>query len=156
MHTNFRVLLAIHHQRRGHFDVRAVEVLQFLFPVVVFEREEQRPQHCWVVELGAEYMATSLGLTRGPGLAFSTRPPPGPNRIFAPAAIALEKRAGHFAFFRVELAVAVLVILLDNLALLAHRRTAFAERRRSERRLGKEHRDDDNESGGGGCVSMPH
>ena len=50
MDADVRVLLAVHDQRGGHFDVGVVEVGELGFPVLVLELEEDGAQDVGVVE----------------------------------------------------------------------------------------------------------
>src|SRR5205807_1797602 len=117
-------LLAVDGERGGYLDVGAVEVLQFLLPVLVLELEEDRAENGGLIQarLGVVLDVGGGEVRSGPGglhaalaeAAFRAAEP-----AFAEAARSagvLERLAGGGTFLVIEPAVAVLVEVLDDLA----------------------------------------
>ena len=126
-----RIGLAVHGQRGRDIHVGAPEVGELGLPVLLLEVEEERAQDGRLVErlagerLHVGRLDAGAGLRRGLLLAAARPAPSGRSEAAATpppgTALLLGGLAGRLALVRVQVAVAVLVELLEQLGLLAHR-----------------------------------
>src|SRR6185437_2245777 len=143
--ADVRIALAIDDQRGGDIDIGAVEVLEFLLPVLVVEFEEDGADETWVVEFGVAGGNVGVGYMGSGSAGFADFAESLSASLFAEASLTeaaavLELLAGRGALFGVKPTILVGVELGDEFALLAAGRSeaAFAEAlaaRSEERRV---------------------
>src|SRR5262249_56197765 len=132
MDSDVQILLAVHRQRARHLDVGAVEVLEFLLPILILELEEESAERGRLIQTDARRVGLDVSrIDLRPGLGrlqFSaTWPAEAHLREPAwPATLAIfgERLARQLALVGIQASVPVLVELLDELATLAKRALA--------------------------------
>ena len=132
VHPDVLVGLAVHHQPRRHLHIRVMEGLQFLFPFRAVERQEQCPQHARVIKrlpgvrrgVGRRHPRARLGRgsvlpTRAPRPK-ATAPGATPLRPSTARGLLGQELARRVSLQRIQLLVAVLVELLEQLPIRLH------------------------------------
>ena len=118
MDADVGIGLAVHHEGRGHVDIGVIEVVQLVFPVGVFKLQEEGAQRRHTIERLVAVRFHFRGRqfrSRLRGFPISALEAPSPE-----SHLTTQSLARSLSFSRVQIAIAVLVVGLENLALFSH------------------------------------